>query len=483
MHAAASFVNRPEGRSCSRIMVLLDFLQELEQLMLDNLTQRLAHVMKTLRGEARLTESNIADALREVRLALLEADVALPAVKALIAAVKEKAVGEEVIGSLSPGQALIGVVHQELTRLMGEAHTGLNLATQPPAIVLMAGLQGAGKTTTVGKLAKLLREAQKKKVLVASCDVYRPAAIDQLQTVAAQAGVDFFPSTTSDKPVDIARNAVTWAKTHFHDVLLIDTAGRLSIDEVMMREIAELHAAVKPIETLFVVDAMLGQDAVNTAKAFNDALPLTGVVLTKLDGDARGGAALSVRHITGKPIKFAGVGEKLGGIEPFHPERMASRILGMGDVLSLIEDARKGIDEQKAVEFAKKLKSGKGFDLDDFKEQIGQMRKMGGLSAMMDKLPAQFAQAASQMPAGGEDKIVRRIEGIINSMTPLERSKPELLKASRKRRIAQGAGVHVQEVNRLLKQFEESQKVMKQISKGGLGKLMRGFKGMMPGMR
>jgi len=451
--------------------------------MLDNLTQRLARVMKTLGGEARLTEENITDALREVRLALLEADVALPAVKEFIAAVKEKAVGEEVIGSLSPGQALIGVVHRELTRIMGEAHDGLNLATQPPAIVLMAGLQGAGKTTTVGKLGKLLRETQKKKVLVVSCDVYRPAAIEQLKAVAAQAGVDFFPSAPTDKPLDIARNAVDWAKRHYHDVLLVDTAGRLAIDEAMMKEIAELHAALKPIETLFVVDAMLGQDAVNTAKAFNEALPLTGVVLTKLDGDARGGAALSVRHVTGRPIKYAGVGEKLSGLEPFHPERMASRILGMGDVLSLIEDAKKGIDEQKAVEFAKKLKSGKGFDLNDFKEQIGQMRKMGGLSSLMDKLPAQFAQAAGQMPAGVEDKAVGRIEGIINSMTPAERAKPELLKASRKRRIAAGAGVQVQEVNRLLNQFEQTQKMMKQFSKGGMAKLMRGMKGMLPGMR
>lgn len=451
--------------------------------MLDNLTQRLARVMKTLRGEARLTEENIADALREVRLALLEADVALPAVKALIAAVKEKAVGEAVIGSLSPGQALIGVVHRELTLLMGEVHSGLNLATQPPAIVLMAGLQGAGKTTTVGKLARLLRETQKKKVLVVSCDVYRPAAIEQLKTVAEQAGADFFPSASNEKPVDIARNAVDWAKRHYHDVLLIDTAGRLSIDAAMMKEIAELHTAVNPIETLFVVDAMLGQDAINTARAFSEALPLTGVILTKLDGDARGGAALSVRHVTGRPIKYAGVGEKLSGLELFHPERMASRILGMGDVLSLIEDAKKGIDEQKAVEFAKKLKSGKGFDLDDFKEQIGQMRKMGGLSSMMDKLPAQFAQAASQMPAGGEEKTIGRIEGIINSMTPEERSKPELLKASRKRRIAVGSGVQVQEVNRLLKQFEQTQKMMKQFSKGGMAKMMRGMKGMLPRMR
>ncbi|MFZ2855542.1 MAG: signal recognition particle protein, partial [Rhodocyclaceae bacterium] len=394
-----------------------------------------------------------------------------------------QAVGEEVVGSLSPGQALIGVVHRELTRIMGEAHSGLNLATQPPAIVLMAGLQGAGKTTTVGKLAKLLRETQKKKVLVVSCDIYRPAAIEQLKTVAAQAGVDFFPSAPTDKPDDIARNAVDWAKRHYHDVLLVDTAGRLAIDEPMMQEIAGLHALLKPIETLFVVDAMLGQDAINTAKAFNEALPLTGVILTKLDGDSRGGAALSVRHVTGLPIKYAGVGEKLSGLEPFHPERMASRILGMGDVLSLIEDARKGIDEQKAVEFAKKLKSGKGFDLNDFKEQIGQMRKMGGLSSMMDKLPAQFAQAAGQMQAGAEEKAVSRIEGIINSMTQAERSKPELIKASRKRRIATGAGVQVQEVNRLLNQFEQTQKMMKQFAKGGMAKLMRGMKGMLPGMR
>ena len=450
--------------------------------MLDNLTQRLARVMKTLRGEVRLTEDNIADALREVRLALLEADVALPAVKEFIAAVKQQAVGEEVIGSLSPGQALIGVVHRELSRIMGEAHSGLNLATQPPAIILMAGLQGAGKTTTVGKLAKLLRETQKKKVLVVSCDVYRPAAIEQLRTVAAQAGADFFPSASTDKPGEIARNAVDWAKRHYYDVLLVDTAGRLAIDEPMMKEIAELHALLQPIETLFVVDAMLGQDAVNTAKAFNEALPLTGIILTKLDGDSRGGAALSVRHVTGRPSKYAGVGEKLSGLEPFHPERMASRILGMGDVLSLIEDAKKGIDEQKAIEFARKLKSGKSFDLNDFKEQIGQMRKMGGLSSMMDKLPAQFAQAASQMQAGTEDKAVGRIEGIINSMTPAERTRPELLKASRKRRIAMGAGVQVQEVNRLLKQFEQTQKMMKQFAKGGMAKLMRGMKGMLPGM-
>ncbi|MDQ5879338.1 MAG: signal recognition particle subunit [Pseudomonadota bacterium] len=449
--------------------------------MLDNLTQRLARVMKTLKGEVRLTEANISDALREVRLALLEADVALPVVKDFIAAVKEKAVGEEVVGSLTPGQALVGVVHREMTRIMGEANVGLNLATQPPAVILMAGLQGAGKTTTVGKLAKLLKETQKKKVLVVSCDIYRPAAIEQLKTVAAQAGADFFPSTTVEKPVDIARAAIDWAKRHYHDVLLIDTAGRLAIDEAMMKEIAELHAAINPIETLFVVDAMLGQDAVNTAKSFNDALPLTGVILTKLDGDARGGAALSVRHVTGKPLKFAGVGEKLSGLEAFHPERMASRILGMGDVLSLIEEARKGVDEEKALEFAKKLKSGKGFDLNDFKAQLSQVKNMGGMASFMDKMPAQFAQAANQLAPGSEDKMIRRIEGIINSMTPTERTKPELIKASRKRRIATGAGVQVQDVNRLLNQFEQTQKMMKQFSKGGLGKLMRGMKGLMPG--
>ena len=450
--------------------------------MLDNLTTRLARVMKTLKGEARLTESNIADALREVRMALLEADVALPVVKDFIAAVKDKAVGQEVIGSLNPGQALIGVVHGELTRLMGDAHEGIDFNTQPPAIVLMAGLQGAGKTTTVGKLGKFLKENHKKKVLVVSCDVYRPAAIEQLKSVASQAGVDFFPSNTGEKPETIAAAAIDWAKRHYHDVLLIDTAGRLAIDEAMMDEIKRLHAATRPIETLFVVDAMLGQDAVNTAKAFNEALPLTGIVLTKLDGDARGGAALSVRHITGKPIKFAGVGEKLSGLEAFHPERMASRILGMGDVLSLIEEARKGIDEEKALAFAKKLKSGKSFDLNDFKAQIGQMRAMGGLSSLMDKLPAQFAQAAGQLPAGAENKMIGRVEGIINSMTPAERAKPELIKASRKRRIATGAGVQVQEVNRLLNQFEQTQKMMKQFSKGGMGKLMRGMKGMLPGM-
>lgn len=451
--------------------------------MLDNLTQRLARVVKTLKGETRLTETNIGEALREVRMALLEADVALPVVKDFIAAVKEKAIGEEVMGSLTPGQALVGVVHRELTDLMGGAHMDINLATQPPAVLLMAGLQGAGKTTTVGKLAKLLKESRKKRVLVVSCDVYRPAAIEQLKTVAKQANVDFFSSETGQKPEDIALAAMDWAKSHLHDVLIVDTAGRLAIDAVMMDEIKRLHTLVKPIETLFVVDAMLGQDAVNTAKAFGEALPLTGIILTKLDGDARGGAALSVRHVTGKPIKFAGVSEKLDGFEPFHPERMASRILGMGDVLSLIEDARKGLDEEQAIALAKKLKSGKRFDLSDFKDQMSQMRKMGGLSSLMDKLPAQLAQASAHMPAGMQEKSLARTEGIINSMTPTERSKPEIIKASRKRRIATGAGASVQEVNQLLNQFEQMQKMMKQFSQGGMGKLMRSMKGMMGGLR
>ena len=449
--------------------------------MLDNLTQRLAKVVKTLRGQARLTDDNIQEMLREVRVALLEADVALPVVREFIARVKEKAVGQEVVGSLTPGQALVGVVHRELTELMGGAKSELNFATTPPAVILMAGLQGAGKTTTTAKLGKWLRERQKKKVLAVSCDVYRPAAIEQLKTVAAQAGIDFFPSEVGQKPLDIARAALDYAKKHYHDVLFVDTAGRLAIDEAMMAEVRELHAALKPIESLFVVDAMLGQDAVNTAKAFAETLPLTGIVLTKLDGDARGGAALSVRHVTGKPLKFAGIGEKLDGIEEFHPERMASRILGMGDILGLVEEAHRSVDQEKAQDLVRKMKSGKGFDLNDFKDQIGQMRKMGGLSSMLEKLPAQFGQMAQQAGGAMEDKHVRRIEGVINSMTPAERAKPELIKASRKRRIAAGAGVQVQEVNRLLNQFEQTQKMMKQFSKGGMAKMMRGMKGMLPG--
>ncbi|MGL6070083.1 signal recognition particle protein [Craterilacuibacter sp.] len=450
--------------------------------MLDNLTTRLSGVIKTLRGNARLSESNIQDAMREVRMALLEADVALPVVKSFIAQVKERALGQDVMGSLTPGQALVGVVNEELTRLMGDKNDALNLAAQPPAVVLMAGLQGAGKTTTVGKLAKLLKETQKKKVLVVSADVYRPAAIEQLKLLAEQAGVEWFPSEGSQKPVDIALAAIDHARRYHFDVLMVDTAGRLAIDEAMMAEIKALHAAVKPVETLFVVDAMQGQDAVNTAQAFGEALPLTGVILTKMDGDSRGGAALSVRHVTGKPIKFIGVGEKLTGLEPFYPDRIASRILGMGDVLSLIEDVQKGMDQDEAAKIAKKLKSGKGFDLEDFLGQMQQMKKMGGVTSMLEKMPGQMGQMAKGIKGDEAEKSLRRIEGIIYSMTPLERRKPELLKASRKRRIASGAGVSVQEVNKLLKQFEEMQKMMKQFSKGGLSKMMRGMKGMLPGM-
>jgi len=455
--------------------------------MLDNLTQRLAKVVKTMRGEARLTESNTAEMLREVRMALLEADVALPAVREFVARVKEKALGEEVIGSLSPGQALVGVVQRELADLMG-ADLGpeaaqLSFATQPPAIILMAGLQGVGKTTTVGKLAKYLRENLKKKVLTVSADVYRPAAIAQLETVTKQAGADFFPSAATDKPVDIALAAVDWAKRHYHDVLIIDTAGRLAIDEAMMQEIAAVHAAVKPIETLFVVDAMVGQDAINTAKAFNEALPLTGVILTKLDGDSRGGAALSVRHITGKPIKFAGVSEKLEGLEAFDPQRMANRVLGMGDILALVEEARKGVDVKAAEDLANKIKVGGKFDMNDFRAQLGQMKKMGGLAGLMDKLPAQFQQAAGGANMDQAEKQVRRMVGIIDSMTPAERAKPELIKATRKRRIAAGAGVQVQEVNRMLNQYEQMNTMMKKLKGGGMMKMMRSMKGMMPGLR
>ncbi len=449
--------------------------------MLDVLTQRLSGVLKTLRGQARLTESNIQDALREVRMALLEADVALPVVKEFTARVKEAALGQQVIGNLNPGQALVGVVHRELTRLMGDANVGINLAAAPPAVILMAGLQGAGKTTTSGKLAKLLQGQLKKNVLLVSCDVYRPAAIEQLRTLAQQLDVSFFPSDPTQKPVDIALAAQDYAKKHYHDVLIVDTAGRLAVDEAMMAEIKELHGALKPIETLFVVDAMTGQDAVNTAKAFGDALPLTGVILTKLDGDARGGAALSVRHVTGKPIKFVGVSEKMNGLEAFHPERMASRVLGMGDVLSLIEEAQREVDVAEAAKLAKKVQKGQDFDLNDFRMQITQMRKMGGMSALMDKLPAQLSQAAAQSKV--DDKAINRLEGIINSMTPYERAHPEVLKASRKRRIAAGAGVQVMHVNQLLNQFEQTQKMMKMFSKGGMAKMMRNMKGMLPGLR
>jgi signal recognition particle subunit SRP54 len=459
--------------------------------MLENLTQRLSRVVKTMRGEARLTETNTQDMLREVRLALLEADVSLPVVRDFVARVKEKALGEEVVGSLSPGQALVGVVHRELTALMGgdlgADASELSLAMQPPAIILMAGLQGAGKTTTTGKLARWLAEGNhvqhgrktgKKKVAVVSADVYRPAAIEQLKTVAEQVGVEWIASDISQKPEEIARNAVDYARRHHFDVLIVDTAGRLGIDEAMMREIRALHDFLNPIETLFVVDAMQGQDAVNTARAFGEALPLTGVVLTKLDGDARGGAALSVRHVTGKPLKFVGVSEKLDGLEPFHPERMAQRVLGMGDIVSLVEQAQKNIDVAEAQKLAAKMKSGDKFDLNDFRDQLSQVKKMGDMGSLLEKLPAQFAQAAGQLQGGQAEKQLRRTEGILNSMTPLERAKPDLLKASRKRRIAAGAGVPVQEVNRMLNQFEQMQGMMKQMKKGGMAKMMRAMGGM-----
>lgn len=450
--------------------------------MLDNLSGRLQGVIKTLRGHARLTEDNIADAMREVRMALLEADVALPVVKEFIAQVKARAQGREVLHSLTPGQAVIQVVNEELTKLMGDQNAALNFATTPPAVILMAGLQGAGKTTTSAKLAKLLK-GQKKKVLLASADIYRPAAIEQLKTLAKSLEVDCFDSNAQQKPQDIAANALEHAKRHYYDVLIFDTAGRLGIDEAMMAEIRDIHQYLKPIETLFVVDAMQGQDAVNTARAFGETLPLTGVVLTKLDGDARGGAALSVRHVTGVPIKFIGVSEKVDGLESFHPERMASRILGMGDVLSLIEQAQKSVDMEEAKKLADKVKAGKSFDLEDFKSQLLQMRNMGGMGAIMDKLPGQLSGMAGQVNSEAGDKAMRRMEGIINSMTVQERRKPEIIKATRKRRIAAGAGVQVQEVNRLLNQFEETQKMMKMFSKGGMSKLMRAMGGRFPGMR
>lgn len=445
--------------------------------MLENLTDRLGRVVKTIRGQARLTESNTADMLREIRLALLEADVALPVIKDLLANIKQKALGEDVITSLTPGQALVGIVKDELANIMRGGNSAfdtagqLNLATQPPAVILMAGLQGAGKTTTVAKLAKWLIRTQKKKVLTVSVDVYRPAAIEQLKTVTAQAGAEWFASDISQKPIDIANAAIDWAKKHYFDVLLIDTAGRLGIDEAMMTEIAGLHKALNPIETLFVVDAMLGQDAVNTAKAFHATLPLTGVVLTKLDGDSRGGAALSVRHITGVPLKFVGVSEKIDGLDPFDADRMAGRILGMGDILAIVEEAQKNVDLKEAEKLVAKIKKG-GFDLSDFRNQITQMRNMGGLSNLMDKLPAQMAQAAAKTDMNAAEKNIKRMQGIIDSMTPLERAKPELLKASRKRRIAAGAGVQVQEVNRLLNQFEQMQTMMKQFSGGKMARMM-----------
>ena len=453
--------------------------------MASSLTDRLTRLVKTMRGQARITESNVQDMLREVRMALLEADVALPVVRDFIARVKDKALGAEVAGSLNPGQALVGVVHKELARTMGDGVADIDLVTQPPAVILMAGLQGAGKTTTTAKLARHLIDKRRKKVLTVSADVYRPAAIEQLRTVTKQAGAEWFPSSAEQTPLAIARAALDHARRHYFDVLLVDTAGRLAIDEALMREIRELHAALNPVETLFVVDAMQGQDAVNTARAFKDALPLTGVVLTKLDGDSRGGAALSVRQVTGAPIKFAGVSEKLDGLEVFDAERHAGRVLGMGDIVALVEEVQKGVDVEATQKLAAKMKSGDAFDLNDFLAQITQMKKIGGLAGLMDKLPSQLAARAGQPGPADMDRAerdVRRMEGIICSMTPLERRKPELLKASRKRRIAVGAGVQVQEVNRLLNQFEQVQGMMKKMKGGGLAKMMKRFGGKgMPG--
>ncbi|WP_288921165.1 signal recognition particle protein [uncultured Ottowia sp.] len=442
------------------------------------LTEKLSRLVKHISGQARITESNVADMLREVRMALLEADVALPVVRDFIARVKEKALGQEVLGSLKPGQTLVGIVNRELAATMGEGVSDINLAAQPPAVILMAGLQGAGKTTTTAKLARHLIQKRKKKVLTVSGDVYRPAAIEQLKTVTAQAGADWFPSSPDQQPLDIARAALDHARRQYYDVLLVDTAGRLAIDEALMQEIKTLHAALKPVETLFVVDAMQGQDAANTAKAFSQALPLTGIVLTKMDGDSRGGAALSVRQITGAPIKFAGTSEKIDGLEVFDAERHAGRILGMGDIVALVEQVAEGVDLAAARKLAEKMKKGSSFNLEDFLGQLQQMKQMGGLGSFMDKLPTQLAAKASEADLARAEKDIRRKEGIINSMTPEERRKPELLKASRKRRVAQGAGVHVQEVNRLLKEFEQMQGMMKQLKGSGLMKLMRRMGGM-----
>ncbi len=448
--------------------------------MFENLTGRLEATLKRLRGEARLTEANIGDSLREVRMALLEADVALPVVKAFIDDVRAKAVGQDVLASLTPGQAVIKVVYDALVALMGEKNERLNLAVRPPAVVLMAGLQGSGKTTSAAKLARLLREREKKSVLLVSTDIYRPAAIDQLQKLAAQVEAGFFPSRPDQKPEDIARAALEQARVSSADVLIVDTAGRLHVDAAMMDEIRALHAVLNPVETLFVVDSMTGQDAVNTAKAFGEALPLTGVILTKTDGDARGGAALSARFVTGKPIKFLGVGEKTDALEPFHPDRLASRILGMGDVLSLVEQAQRGIDQDKALELARKINKG-GFDLDDFREQLQQMEKMGGMASLMDKMPGVGKMPDAAHLAQGE-KQMRRNVSIINSMTPGERRKPDIIRGSRKRRIASGSGTQVQDVNRLLKQFMEMQAMMKRMGKGGMAQMLRGLKGRTPGL-
>ncbi|MEJ5989659.1 signal recognition particle protein [Ramlibacter sp. PS3R-8] len=450
------------------------------------LSDKLSRLVKQMRGQARITEDNVQEMLREVRMALLEADVALPVVRDFIARVKEKALGQEVVGSLNPGQALVGIVHRELVATMGAGISDINLAAQPPAVILMAGLQGAGKTTTTAKLAKHLIEKRKKKVLTVSGDVYRPAAIEQLKTVTKQAGAEWFPSSPDQKPADIARAALDHARKQYFDVLLVDTAGRLAIDEVLMREIKELHAILNPVETLFVVDAMQGQDAVNTAKAFKEALPLTGIVLTKLDGDSRGGAALSVRQITGAPIKFAGVSEKIDGLEVFDAERHAGRILGMGDIVALVEQVQAGVNMESAQKLAAKVKSGEGFDLNDFLMQLQQMKQMGGLQNLMDKMPAQMQAKAGQVDMGKAERDIRRKEGIISSMTKLERRKPDIIKATRKRRIAAGAGVQVQEVNRLLNEFEQMQTMMKKMKGGGMMKLMKrlggGGKGGMPKM-
>lgn len=449
--------------------------------MFESLSDRLGESLKKISGKARLSEDNIKESLREVRMALLEADVALPVVKAFIDHVRQRAVGQEVSRSLNPGQQFLKIVQQELEKVMGEANEGLNLAAQPPAVILMAGLQGAGKTTSVGKLARFLKEREKKKVMVVSADVYRPAAIKQLETLAGDVGALFFDSQIDQKPVDIVNDALTAARKAFADVLIVDTAGRLHIDEALMTEIKDIHAAVKPVETLFVIDAMIGQDAVNTAKAFNDALPLTGVVLTKVDGDARGGAALSVRHVTGKPIKFMGVGEKSDALEPFHPDRIASRILGMGDVLSLIEEVERKVDHKKAEKLAKKVKKGKNFDLEDLRDQLKQMQNLGGMGAMLEKLPGMgnMAQMAEQANVTSQ---FTRMEAIINSMTPKERRNPDILNGSRKKRITQGSGTNIQDLNRLLKQHKQMAKMMKKMKGKGMANMMRGLGGLGGGM-
>ena len=443
--------------------------------MFDNLTDRLSKTIKNLRGQGRLSEANVKDALRDVRMALLEADVALPVVRDFIERVRERAMGQEVTKSLSPGQMLVKVVNDELVHTMGDVNDALNLSVQPPAVILMAGLQGSGKTTSTAKLARMLRERHKKSVLVTSCDIYRPAAIEQLQTLAGEVGVEFYPSTTAQDPVRIASDAIAHARKQHLDVVIIDTAGRLHIDDDMMAEIRRVHAAAQPVETLFVVDSMTGQDAANTARTFNDVLPLTGVILTKTDGDARGGAALSIRAITGKPIKFLGVGEKTAALEPFHPDRVASRILGMGDVLSLVEEAEQKVDKEQVAKLAKKISGGKGFDMNDFRDQLDQMLNMGGLAGLMDKMPGMGNLPKNAMM---DDSQVHRMKAIISSMTAKERSFPAIIKGSRRRRIAAGSGTQVQDVNRLLKQHLQMQKMMKKMSRGGMGKMLRGMKGM-----